>query len=180
LNQGPTHGLYTLERPLTRGQVVDELAAMPERLRRALDGIAVGDLAKRPAQDEWSAFETVGHLRDATLVYAVRFRYIVFEDDPFLPNYDEDRWAAESLDTAEDLREILDEIAASRSGLVRVLRRIADGAWLRSGRHEVIGPVVLEDYARHQVVHEAMHLGQLAAALRAPGPSLQQGSATSA
>jgi DinB family protein len=164
MNPSATPALYRLDRPISRSQVIDELAAMPARLRKALAGVSDEAMTRKPAPSEWSAFETVGHLRDATLVYAIRFRYIIFNDDPFLPDYDENSWAAASRDTVTDIPEILDQIAASRADLVRVLSRLPDEAWRRGGRHEVIGPVVLEDYARHQVVHEEMHLAQLAAA----------------
>jgi hypothetical protein len=162
VNQNPS--LYRLERSLTREQVVEDLASMPRRLREAVDGLAPTSLTRRPSPDQWSAFETIGHVRDATLVYALRFRFIVLEEDPLLPNYDEDRWAAESLDRPDDMQAILDEIAASRADLVRLLSRLPEGGWRRTGRHEAIGSVVLEDYARHQVVHEEMHLAQIAAA----------------
>lgn len=164
MNPSTTPWLYKLERDLSDAQVVDELEAMPMRLRRAVSGFGVEELGRKPGPDDWSAFETVTHLRDASLVYAIRFRFIVMEEEPFLPNYDEDKWAAECLDRVEDMPAILGEIAASRSDLVRLLRRIPDAAWRRAGRHEVAGRLVLDDYARHQVVHEEMHLAQLMAA----------------
>jgi hypothetical protein len=98
-------------------------------------------------------------------VYALRFRYIVFNDDPFLPDYDENNWVSASRDRVEDMPAIIDQIAASRADLVRMLSRLSEAAWRRGGRHEAMGPVVLEHYARHQVAHEEMHLAQIAAAL---------------
>ena len=60
--------------------------------------------------------------------------------------------------------QVLDEIAASRSDLMRLLTRLDAAGWERTGRHEVLGPVVLEDDVRHQLAHERAHLGQVAAA----------------
>ncbi len=169
MDQVPNPGLYVLERPLTLAQVVSELAAMPERLRKVVAGFPVARLTQRPGPADWSAFETVEHVRDATLVYALRFRYIVFNDDPLLPDYDENNWVSASHDRVEDLPAIIDEIAASRADLVRVLSRLSEAAWRRGGRHEAMGPVVLEHYARHQVVHEEMHLAQIASAMASAG-----------
>jgi hypothetical protein len=162
----PNPYFYVLDRPLSRPQVIDELAAMPSRLRAAIERAPSPALTRAPAPGEWSAFQTLLHLRDATLVYAIRFRFIAFNDDPLLPNYDEEAWVARAGDTVDDVPAILDEIAASRSDLVRVLSRLPDEAWSREGRHEVAGPIVLEHYARHQVVHEAMHLDQFEAAFQ--------------
>lgn len=165
MNAAPNPNLYKLDRQLTLPQVVQELAAMPGRLRRTVAGAPHQALLRAPAADGWSAFQTVCHFRDAALVYAGRFRFIVFNQDPFLPDYDENNWVASSNDRVEDMAAILDEIASSRSDLVRVLSRLSDGGWRRAGRHEAMGPVVLEDYARHQVAHEEMHLAQISRAL---------------
>ncbi|HXH20744.1 MAG TPA: DinB family protein [Dehalococcoidia bacterium] len=163
----PNPSLYVLDRPLTRAQVLEELAAFPARLRDKVAGLPAESLLRGPGGEEWSAFQTLLHLRDATLVYAIRFRFIVFNNDPFLPDYDEGRWVARSKDSPADVDAILDEIASSRAGLLRVLARLPEEDWMRTGRHEVMGPVMLEHYARHQVVHEEMHLAQIEAALGA-------------
>ena len=138
---------------------------MPDRLRLAVAGRPSETLLRRPDNGDWSAFQVVCHVRDATLAYAARFRGIIFNDDPFLPDYDENNWVESCRDVPSDLPEILDEIAASRSDLVRVLSRLPEQGWQRTGRHEAMGSVVLEHYARHQVVHEAMHVDQIAKAL---------------
>jgi hypothetical protein len=138
---------------------------MPARLRKAMGNRDSHLTAARSGAGEWSAFETLCHLRDATLVYAARFRWIIFNDDPFLPDYDENNWVARASDLPGDTPAMLDEIAASRADLVRVLSRLPDSGWQRTGRHEAMGHVVLEHYARHQVVHEEIHLDQIKTAL---------------
>jgi hypothetical protein len=161
----PNPHLYHLDRPLTRDEVLAELAALPERLREALEGASEARLVDPPRPGDWSAFQVLCHVRDATFTYAARFRWIVFNDDPFMPDYDENNWVAACRDTPADVPEILEQVVCSRRDLVRVLSRMPEAAWRRTGRHEVAGSIVLEDYARHQVAHEAMHLGQIRAAL---------------
>jgi hypothetical protein len=164
----PNPQLYVLERPLSRSQVLDELAALPGRLAATVEGASGTALAELPGGGDWSALQTLLHVRDATLVYAFRFRMIVFNDDPFLPDYDENNWVASARDAVEDIPTILDAISASRADLINMLRRLDDASWERTGRHEAMGPVVLEHYARHQVVHEEMHIQQIARALASP------------
>ncbi|MGE3074292.1 MAG: DinB family protein [Dehalococcoidia bacterium] len=162
---GPNPYLYVLDEPLTRAQVLAELAAMPSRLAEVVDGATAEVMIRRPTPDEWSAFETFQHVRDATLTYAARFRWIVFNDNPPLPDYDENNWVATSRDMPSDIPEILDQVAASRADLIRVLSRLDDAQWMREGRHEIAGGICLEHYARHQVAHERMHLEQIGVAL---------------
>jgi hypothetical protein len=61
---------------------------------------------------------------------------------------------------------LLEELRASRTGLVRLLERMPTEAWTRPGRHQVLGTVTLEPYVRHELVHEEMHLEQLERALQ--------------
>jgi len=157
----PNPYLYVLEEPLSRSDVLEELSLMPARLREVVAGVPPATILRRGAPDEWSAFQTFCHVRDATLTYAARFRWIVFNDNPLMPDYDENNWVAASKDTPADVPEILDQIAASRADLVRVLSRLDEEGWQRTGSHEVAGSIVLEHYARHQVVHERMHLRQI-------------------
>lgn len=161
----PNPRLYTFDPAIPLDAVLAGLAEMPARLRSALSGAQETALTRAPSPDGWSAFQTFCHVRDATLAYAARFRWIVFDNDPFLPDYDENNWVAASRDSPADIPEILDQVAASRADLVRVLSRLPKDGWARTGRHEAMGSVVLEHYARHQVVHEAMHLEQIDAAL---------------
>lgn len=135
---------------------------MPDQLRAL---VANANLLRAPADGEWTAFQTLLHIRDAAFIYAMRFRWMVFDDEPLLTNYDENNWVAAAKDTIEDLPNILAEIAASRSDLVRVLSRLTEAQWQRTGHHEVAGPIVLEHYVRHQVAHEAMHFEQISASL---------------
>jgi hypothetical protein len=160
----PVFKLYELDGDLAPGAVLDRLEEIPARLK-ALAAAASADALEAHHEGEWSAFQACCHMRDAAIVYTARFRWMIFDDDPVLPNYDEDNWVAASRDAVADLPAILGEITASREGLVRVLRRLPPEAWQRTGRHEVIGRVVLEPYVRHELAHEEMHLAQVAAAL---------------
>jgi hypothetical protein len=157
--------LYELDARVGRAEVLSKLADLPARLRDALGAVGWDGLLAAPARGEWSAFQTLCHLRDAAIVYSARFRWIVLDDNPLLPNYDEDNWVAAAPDRIDDLPDILDEFAATRAGLIRLLTRLPDEAWQRTGRHEVLGEVKLEPYVRHQLRHEQMHLDQLRAAL---------------
>lgn len=141
---------------------------MPAELRAL---VANANLLRTSADGEWSAFQTLCHMRDAALIYALRFRGMVFDDDPLLTNYDENNRVNAARDTVVDVSAILDEIAASRSDLVRLLSRLTEAEWQRTGRHEIAGSIVLEHYVRHQIAHEVMHLDQIRAALAPSGES---------
>lgn len=159
-----TFELYKPDRELSREELIAELAAMPQRLRSLVAGHDASALARRPG-DGWSALDVCKHIRDITQVYGMRFKWMILDDDPFLPNYDEDRWVAGSPDSAAQLDDILREIEAYRGETVRLLRSLGDEGWRRTGRHEVLGSVVLEPYVQHQYAHEEQHLAQVRSVL---------------
>lgn len=161
----PLLQLYELDRDLSRDELVDALAAMPSRLREVLRGLQAGALTRVLDGGGWSAIEVVRHVRDVVQVYGMRFKWMILQDDPFLPNYDEDRWVAASPDGPAQLDAVLDELAAYRAETVRLLRALPAEGWSRRGRHEVLGSVELEPYVRHQLAHEEQHLAQLAGAI---------------
>jgi hypothetical protein len=158
-------GLYVLDRALTREQLVAALAATPGRVSALLEHVDGDALTRRTDDRDWSPLEVCRHIRDITQVYGMRFKWIVLQDDALLANYDEDRWVASSPDGPSDIAALLDEMRAYRGETVRLLRSLTEDGWSRQGRHEVLGPVTLEPYVRHQVAHEEQHLGQLQQAL---------------
>lgn len=159
----PTFELYRLDRELTRDELITQLGEVPARLREVLSGRSADELT-RTVGDGWSAIEVCRHVRDAVQVYGVRFKWMILNDEPFLPNYDENRWVTESPDGVDQLDAVLGEIAAYRAETARLLRSLSVEGWARRGRHEVIGLVALEPYVRHELAHEEQHLAQLTAA----------------
>ena len=162
----PLFRLYELDRELSREELIDALAATPGRFRELLRARPAEQLARRPDGGGWSPIEVLRHVRDVVQVYGMRFKWMILQDDPFLPNYDEDRWVTESPDGPAQLDAVLDEMAAYRAETVRLLRALPPDGWSRRGRHEVLDEVELEPYVRHEVAHEEQHLAQLATALR--------------
>jgi hypothetical protein len=157
--------LYRLEEDLTREQVIEGLSRVPADLRRVLAGCAHEVLSRRRGAEEWSAIEVCRHLRDVVQVYGMRFKWMILDDDPLLPNYDEDRWVAQHPDGVTELDAMLTEISAYRAETVRLLRSLPPQSWERTGRHEVLGRVQLDAYVRHELAHERGHLRQLAHAI---------------
>ncbi len=163
----PLFELYRLDGEMTCDEVIAALAAMPARLRAIAGRLDASALARRARDGEWSAIEVCRHVRDVVQVYGMRFKWMILNDDPFLPNYDEDRWVSEHPDGVTEIDAMLREIEAYRGETVRLLRALAPEGWSRRGRHEVLGSVELEAYVRHELAHELGHVEQLRVAVSA-------------
>jgi hypothetical protein len=76
-----------------RAQAIADIAAVPEKLRDAVDGLT-GDQLDTPYRPEgWTVRQVVHHLADSHLNAFTRFRLALTEDRPAIKPYDEKLWA---------------------------------------------------------------------------------------
>jgi hypothetical protein len=141
--------------------LLDRLSMVPERIARAVAGIPEPDKNKPLSKDEWSAAEILAHLRASDDIVAYRLYAILARDLPFLPAYDERRWAEVAGYAHTDFDLSLKTYALRRMELVNMLRMVALDDWKRLGTHEVKGRVSLLDIATSLVEHEEEHCLQL-------------------
>ena len=144
-------------------QLIDEYAAGPAALRKAVAGLSREQLTARPVPGKWSTLEVVAHLADFDPILADRVKRILALDNPPLTGADENRFAAALAYHDRDLEEELAIIERTRSQLARILRRQNDAVLQRTGVHSERGPMTLERMltaaARHiphhvQFIHE--------------------------
>lgn len=147
--------------------VIQRLAAIPERMRRAVAGRCDERLHAAPADGEWSASAILAHMRAADDIQAPRVLMILARDNPPLPAFDERRWAEIAAYADLEFAASLAVFALRRAELVAALRQVAPGDWRRTGAHEIRGPVTLLDVVRGLLEHEEEHCTQLEA-LSAP------------
>lgn len=143
--------------------VMARLAAIPERITRAVAGWDTARLAASPRAGEWSAQAILAHLRAADDILAPRAYMVLVRDNPPLASYDERRWAAIAGYERADFRASLALYTARRAELVAALRRNAPDDWARTGIHVTRGPVTLLALMRGLADHEEEHASQLEA-----------------
>src|SRR3972149_3138972 len=134
-NPSGLDGLLALSEPYYRGlreYVETGLAVFDEMNVR---GLAPDALAWRPSPREWTMKEIARHLGDVEMVYGVRFRAMLAEEDPLLLTLDQERWAAGLGYVKDNLADALDLFAALRRWNVLIVKRAGPKNWERGGRH---------------------------------------------
>jgi hypothetical protein len=121
---------------------------------RAMIARAAADLRRRPAEREWSVLELLGHLADAELVMAGRYRWVLAHDEPPISGYDQDRWV-------DDPRDLLALFEALRGANLALWRRTPAPARQRRGIHSERGPESLDLMFRMIAGHDRFHLAQM-------------------
>src|SRR5215831_19899941 len=102
--------------------VLDRMRSSAELLRRVVDAVDSSRFGRAPRPGEWSALETLTHLRDVIVhVYGLRIRRLLYEDAPVFADFDEEGYRRDSLARGEPAAALLDTIVAEQEQLARLL-----------------------------------------------------------
>ena len=151
-----------------RRRYLEIVRATPARLKAALKGVPKAVLLFTPAPGKWSILEIVCHLRDMERdAYLDRYRRILAEDTPRLPDIDGDTYSLEGDYRNQKLSEALREWTRLRRESSKLLAAVKREQWERAGIHETAGRLTLGDLLRRQAIgNDEAHLQQIEAAKR--------------
>ena len=146
----------------------DPLAVQSETTAalRALVAEAGNDLRTRPEAGEWSVYQCIGHIVDAELVIAGRYRWILAHDEPDILPYDQDLWADRFHgDQTQDVDDMLTFFEAVRRADIDLWRTTPPGDRARFGVHRERGPESYELTFKLTAGHDLVHTEQARKAL---------------
>jgi len=139
-------------------------AKVQAELEDQLDAVikeARSRLRTRPAPGEWSVLELLGHILDAEITSAARYRWILAQDEPTLIGYDQDRWVERLHSLDEDPAEMLSLFRVLRSSHLQLWARASEVDRARFGVHAERGPESFDLLFRLIAGHGLFHLGQM-------------------
>jgi hypothetical protein len=137
-----------------------EFEAWQELIEEAGD-----DLRERPADEEWSVVELLGHMTDSELVTSARYRWVLAEPEPALQGYDQEAWTDTFNHRSDDPDLLLTLFGALRIANLDLWERTAPEERSRFGIHAERGPESFELLFKLQAGHGRVHLAQARAAL---------------
>lgn len=151
-----------------RRRFFETLAATPQALKAAIRGLPRKLLLFTPAPGKWSILEILCHMRDMEReAYLARYRRILTEDEPRLPDINGEALAIERDYRNAKAAEVVREWLALRRENLQMLRKTGRAQWARAGVHETAGRLTMEDFIRrHAVGNDEAHLGQIDAIKR--------------
>jgi hypothetical protein len=142
-------------------ELVDQLAATPNRLRQLIDETSE-NLRYRPADGRFSILENVCHLRDIEIEgYTDRIKRILEEDAPELLDIDGGRLAIEREYNNQDLIPALNSFVDAREENVTKLRNVELRELEKTGNMQGVGQVTLERLLEMMLEHDEGHLTEL-------------------
>jgi len=141
-----------------RTKLIDRLEGTVESFHQAC--LAVSNPFKAVDEGGWNTHQLAAHTRDVEkVVYGLRIRRTVEEDNPEFQNYDADEWIAANYNADEPLASILDELSASVKKAASMLRGLPPEAWSRLSSHETYGEgFTLQTWVERGLAHIQEHL----------------------
>jgi uncharacterized damage-inducible protein DinB len=148
---------------LERAALLNIVAETPVRLRNALKGVSKKLLRWTPGPGKWSILEIAAHMRDMERdAYLGRYRRILAEENPALPDLDGDAIALQSDYRSMKLPDIVRDWTKLRKECLKLLKSVKGSRWERIGTHETAGPLTMEDFLRRQAMgNDEAHLAQI-------------------
>lgn len=145
--------------PHERMAAIAELAALPAKLREALEGLDRVQLETPYREGGWTVRQVVHHIADSHMNAFVRVRLALTEDWPTITPYNEKAWAM-LHDSAAPVAWSVTLVENLHARWVMLLESLADEDWARGVKHPENGPMTVELatllyawHSRHHVAH---------------------------
>ena len=115
----------------------------------------------RPAAEEWSAVEVVGHMIDKMQIWTSRAERLMVEEQPALPRYDQDALVHDHDYLHADPEVLFEQLRRACERFATLVERIPTSALQREGVHEEVGPMTLRQCIEAPLESAREHLEQL-------------------
>ncbi len=145
-----------------REKVLQTLQQNYNELSKQLEGISNEAAALRPAEDEWSIKETLGHLSVCEEYAHARLVRMGYESNPYLSAFNDHQLIEIRNYRSIPIQEILNVFLAFGRENFELLKNLTEEQWLRTGRHEERGTITINYIAEKMLAeHHQEHLKQI-------------------
>jgi hypothetical protein len=146
---------------------LDALAAFPQQLQQTVRGLDERMLRFKPAPNEWSITEVIGHLIDIDILMAGRIGQIIARDNPALTVFDVDAEVLRRDYQNKQANLLLVNFAERRAANVEEWRYIRPANLQRAGMHPTRGALTIAAIIGTLPPHDQTHMAQIRANLAA-------------
>ncbi len=143
-----------------RPQLIEQIAAAPERLREVVRGLDDSQLDTPYRPGGWTVRQLVHHLPDSHMNSYIRFRLALTEEAPTIKPYDQEKWSGLPDARTMPVEPSLRLLEGMHQRWVALLRSMSDNDFARTFRHPELGLIRLDTnlglyawHGRHHVAH---------------------------
>uniref|UniRef100_A0A372ILL9 Putative metal-dependent hydrolase n=2 Tax=Paracidobacterium acidisoli TaxID=2303751 RepID=A0A372ILL9_9BACT len=139
------------------------LAALPENLRSAVEGLTPAQLETPYREGGWMVRQLVHHVADSHMNAYVRMRMALTEDWPAIRPYDEKLWAALPDSLTAPVEISLELLDALHRRWVLLLQQLTEEQWQRGYVHPTNGRQTMAEAAAVYAWHSRHHVAHITA-----------------
>ena len=146
--------------PAQRAKCIDEVAAAPGQLRRAVTGLTPAQLDTPYRDGGWTVRQVAHHVPDSHMNAYLRFKFGLTEDAPAIKTYEEKDWARTPEVAATPVDVSLALLDALHARWVTLLRAMTPEQFARTIKHPEWGTPSLDGmlalyawHGRHHTAH---------------------------
>jgi hypothetical protein len=150
---------------MERQDLIDRFRTGFDDVADSVAGITPEELDRRPPGSDWSARQVAHHLADSETTAYVRLRRLIAEDNPFIPDYDEEEFARR-LHYERPVEPSLEVLRPVRNASLQLLESLTPEEWQRSGTRTEAGPYSVDNWLRTYANHSHEHADQIRRARR--------------
>ncbi|GCE02845.1 DinB family protein [Dictyobacter aurantiacus] len=147
--------------PVATSEQLEQYAAIPTQIARAVEGLSKEQLLQTPIEGEWTIHEVIIHLADSEAVGFWRLRKTLAERDSLLAVYDEDAWSKTLFYRQQDYRLALKLFTDLRASSAALLALLPSQSWELTSTHAERGKLSLYDLFQTYLEHGEIHLQQI-------------------
>src|ERR1700743_2482427 len=124
----------------TRHRHVDQIAALPTRMRQAVAGLNAEQLNTPYRDGGWTVRQVVHHVPDSHLNAYVRFKWALTENEPTIKAYEEAEWAKLKDSELTPVEVSLAMLESLHARWVVLIRSLKPEDFQRKFAHPASGP----------------------------------------
>lgn len=146
--------------PALRATCIEQVAAAPGQLRRAVTGLTAAQLDTPYRDGGWTVRQVAHHVPDSHMNAYLRFKFGLTEDAPAIKTYEEKEWARTPEVAATPVDVSLALLDALHARWVILLRAMSPQQFARTIKHPEMGTPTLDTmlalyswHGRHHTAH---------------------------
>lgn len=145
-------------------QWMEEISTYTTRLSEIVDGLSDEQLEKTYREGAWNVRQLVHHIADSQLNMYQRLRLALTDNNPTVPNFDQDRWAV-LPDNELPVEVSIKMLEGINERIVALGKSLTKDDYDRKFTHEINGPVTVGTKLKKLSWHQEHHLEHIKIAL---------------
>jgi len=134
------------------------------RLRDVVDSLSEDELNKTYRDGSWTVRELVHHIADSQLNMYQRLKMALTDENPKVPNFDQDKWAIQP-DTTLPVESSIKMLEGINMRIVSLAQSLTEEQLDRVFTHELNGKITVATKIEKLAWHEEHHLAHIKIAL---------------